>query len=106
MMDPRTAEIDGRPGQVDGVQPSSDAVAGFEDNALDTRMLQRRGDGETRDAGTDHDHALDGTDKATGDIRARVIEHQQRHRACPGANRAIQSSSDGHFAAQSADTIS
>ena len=42
MVDPRAAKVDRRAGEVDGVQPPADAVAGLEHHVVDAGMPQPR----------------------------------------------------------------
>ena len=79
MVNPGTAHVDRRTGEIDGVQPAADAVAGFEHYGVDAGLTQPRCGGQPRDSSSDDHHALDWP----GDLVHRAIVAPCRRRWHP-----------------------
>ncbi len=76
MVNPGAAHVDRRTGEIDGVQPATDAVAAFEHYGVNASLTQPRCGGQPRDSGADDHHALDWP----GDLVHRAIVALSRGR--------------------------
>jgi len=59
VVDPRAAQVDGCAREIDGVEPTANAIAGFQHDTLDAGATQSRSRGQSRDTGTDDDDPTD-----------------------------------------------
>ena len=58
-MDPRTAEVDGRAGEIHRVRAAADPITTLDDDDIDAAQVQRAGGNESGDPRPDHNDPFD-----------------------------------------------